>query len=815
MADTRKILKVFLASPGDLPDERRAAKSVVDEVNGLFANEFGYQIELVGWEDTISSFGRPQAIINAELERCEFFIGLMWKRWGTPPDLSGPYTSGFEEEFQRSVKRRLKEGRPEISILFKEIDPDLLLDPGDELKKVLAFKKQLIDRKIILYDGFSDVRDFETKVRRCLSKYVTRLRAQEVSELSDESQVLRADGGLPQTVGTTESAAITPLSKEGAKFLREFISKTEGDAKQEPIKTAEVARFRLLGSIIGNRGNDQRSLGVHDANILFAEGADFSFGYRELRGLLASGLEHFPYENVPIWRWLAALNGFHDDVLPFFALIETTEKRVGALSAMRLISEPLRPEPPLNRELWLNSWFSKDTANAEKVAALGYLGDLGVTGDIPTIRQELDRGDSQTTNAAIDAIIRIHLRESREKAVIALNELQPTSISQTLLAALFENGGSLSTDVLLEGTGHRNSKVRRIAAKFLRGRRALPNETAERLTTDNDAKVRYEALESLLDGGRTFSDAEAKNILVKPTPNSGIGLGLYRASDNAGEGCLERFRERRLRNLRDRELEEAAREESVLDRIATFILTDRQFSSRGGKLRNSVRDQFKAEFDEDLVATTEKFGNMGDLVEKTRSLEDFLRKRLTRKGLDVICRRGGASDLGQVREVVKSGFVEYSAADIEYLRRFGEWEDIPLRNSLLSFVQDSSKYRAAARAIYEIGRTRFSELLAIPAPGRLLAQLVVHASDKVFKALSDASIAALLRSEDDSVRKTTALKSVRALPKARVARILTDYLSADKHRYYNVVHWLDLGASAPRDRALSAVEKILNQEWRQ
>ncbi|MGA7867528.1 MAG: DUF4062 domain-containing protein, partial [Stellaceae bacterium] len=91
MADTRKILKVFLASPGDLPDERRAAKSVVDEVNGLFANEFGYQIELVGWEDTISSFGRPQAIINAELERCEFFIGLMWKRWGTPPDLSGPY----------------------------------------------------------------------------------------------------------------------------------------------------------------------------------------------------------------------------------------------------------------------------------------------------------------------------------------------------------------------------------------------------------------------------------------------------------------------------------------------------------------------------------------------------------------------------------------------------------------------------------------------------------------------------------------------------------------------------------------------------
>lgn len=55
MADTRKIVKLFLASPGDLSDERKAAKSVVDEVNDLLAEEFGYQVELIGWEDTVSS----------------------------------------------------------------------------------------------------------------------------------------------------------------------------------------------------------------------------------------------------------------------------------------------------------------------------------------------------------------------------------------------------------------------------------------------------------------------------------------------------------------------------------------------------------------------------------------------------------------------------------------------------------------------------------------------------------------------------------------------------------------------------------------
>jgi hypothetical protein len=86
MPDSRKIIKVFLASPSDLGSERRAAKSVVEEFNKLWADRLGYHIELVGWEDTISGFGRPQELINRDLEQCELFIGMMWKRWGTPPN---------------------------------------------------------------------------------------------------------------------------------------------------------------------------------------------------------------------------------------------------------------------------------------------------------------------------------------------------------------------------------------------------------------------------------------------------------------------------------------------------------------------------------------------------------------------------------------------------------------------------------------------------------------------------------------------------------------------------------------------------------
>ena len=53
MSSYRRLLNIFLASPGDLESERRAAKEVVDEV-AMTARELGISLELLGWEDTLS-----------------------------------------------------------------------------------------------------------------------------------------------------------------------------------------------------------------------------------------------------------------------------------------------------------------------------------------------------------------------------------------------------------------------------------------------------------------------------------------------------------------------------------------------------------------------------------------------------------------------------------------------------------------------------------------------------------------------------------------------------------------------------------------
>ena len=47
MSSIRKILHAFLASPGDLPDERKAVRDAIAEFNETLADEFGYQIELL------------------------------------------------------------------------------------------------------------------------------------------------------------------------------------------------------------------------------------------------------------------------------------------------------------------------------------------------------------------------------------------------------------------------------------------------------------------------------------------------------------------------------------------------------------------------------------------------------------------------------------------------------------------------------------------------------------------------------------------------------------------------------------------------
>jgi hypothetical protein len=821
MSDTRKIIKVFLASPGDLPEERRAAKAAVDEINKLWSDTLGYQVDLIGWEDTVSRFGRPQALINQELDRCELFIGMMWKKWGTPPTLSGPFTSGFEEEFELSVRKRRKEGKPEISLLFKEVEADRLNDPGDELKKVLSFKDKIIAEKEILFETFKDPAQLESKIRACVTKYLQNLLVEEANKASGASQV--QPPSQPDSEGPDKEAR-NPLSKEGAQFLRDFVAKTERDPEEEPIQAVEVARVRLLANIIAKSGNDEEGVGVHDANILFDHRLQLALSLREMTGLFRVGLEHFANENIPLWYWFSAIEGFDRKFLPLYAVIGPSKRRIGALAAMRMLDEPLpaSKETPLERPEFLENWLGDKSPNDLRIAALGYLADCGIESDLPVLKQEFDRGNYQTTGPAIDAIIRINLRYSRSNALKALYELQPSSINQQVVSAVFSNPDQFSASLLKEGLVHPNEHVRAIVAKLLRARGELPSELAEPLLGDSNAQVRFEALQALVEAGRSFSDSEAKQILVKPTGRGLLfspGGSVY---DREGELNWKAYRAGNKSKMSDAELEKEIADASILDEgEARFELDARRFAERAGALRAAVSDAFRSEIAEGIRVLEPKVSV--DTLQKVKSLADPLSRGFTRKGLNVICEQMNSADLGLVRRTLVDGNVDYSDGDIEFLKKRGEWEDIrlilsvierPSPGSTLLGSGNPAKYRAAARAIYKMGRERYNELLELEMPSQVLLHLIVEASEKAFRSLEDSQVLRLLFMNDDGVRKATSLKCIRSMTKKRREKIFDAYLSADQSRYYNVIFWLDMGLSVPRDRALQAAEKVTGSTWR-
>jgi hypothetical protein len=121
MPRTETVLQIFVASPGDLSDERRALDDVVGELNATWERTLGIRLDLWRWETCgypgVSS--DPQAVINVEVPLdYDIFVGLMWARFGTATPRAG---SGTEEEFLAAKARH--EGNPSsvhIMFYFKE-----------------------------------------------------------------------------------------------------------------------------------------------------------------------------------------------------------------------------------------------------------------------------------------------------------------------------------------------------------------------------------------------------------------------------------------------------------------------------------------------------------------------------------------------------------------------------------------------------------------------------------------------------------------------------------------------------------------------
>jgi len=165
--------RVFIGSPGGLEPERKAFRIKLNNFNSANADEFRILFEPVCWEETLRGAGRPQALIDRDLEECDYAVFILHDRWGTPPsDENAEFTAATEEEWNLALKLYEESKMKNVTLFFKNVDDRQRNDAGPQLSKVLAFRKQIEKEKKHFFGVYDDSEHFARTLDLHLARWL-------------------------------------------------------------------------------------------------------------------------------------------------------------------------------------------------------------------------------------------------------------------------------------------------------------------------------------------------------------------------------------------------------------------------------------------------------------------------------------------------------------------------------------------------------------------------------------------------------------------------------------------------------------------
>ena len=274
MARQAQVIDVVVASPGDVTAERRALDRVVDELNRAVAQQKGMTLRVQKSEYVGPGFHREgrQGVIDNRLQipECTVFVGIFWKRFGTP--VPGAQ-SGTEHEFKQAYEAWKHVGRPKILFYFKErpYNPTSRKEL-QQWNKVLKFREKF--PKEGLWWGFKSTVEFERLVRAHLTEVLMDLPS-EVVEHPESASPVGPQGNQKESLRDAEwwEQKQNELNRQ----MSERPSKgTAADAEQESLRL--LVRFRgadRYGLLPVLRFQCQTMNVDEEGNILCGEGPTF------------------------------------------------------------------------------------------------------------------------------------------------------------------------------------------------------------------------------------------------------------------------------------------------------------------------------------------------------------------------------------------------------------------------------------------------------------------------------------------------------------------------------------------------------------
>ena len=229
MPYTANIVKVMIASPGDVAHERQIIREVIHEWNSINSEASELVLMPVGWESHASPRmgDRAQSLINDQVLRtCDLLVAVFWTRLGSP---TGESPSGTVEE----IREHMQAGKPAMIYFSKQ---PVHLDSVDDTqyKALIEFRSECQAGGLIEF--YESLAEFREKFARHLAHTVLR-------DFSKTS--------LPSPAPT--QTRNPEISDDAAQLLTE--------AAQDPtasimrLRTWDGLGFRTNGKQMAERGN--------------------------------------------------------------------------------------------------------------------------------------------------------------------------------------------------------------------------------------------------------------------------------------------------------------------------------------------------------------------------------------------------------------------------------------------------------------------------------------------------------------------------------------------------------------------------------
>jgi hypothetical protein len=241
-------IKIFLASPSDVPTERRHVGKVIDELNRTVAADKGVHFVVTRSENAFPGYGKDgQAILNEQIgimQNYDLFVGIMWSRIGTPTPRS---QSGTVEEFGRAVQSWRRKRKPQVWFYFRlsPVSPKTRAEIK-QLDDVMVFRNKFRGKG--LFREYTSPADFRDQLRVNLTLWLNDRQRKAPKSRSTSSK----QNTTPRVKAKSESPPVVALKKTA----------TVATAKAATSKKTTATKPSTTSRKISSKSGANRSTGA-------------------------------------------------------------------------------------------------------------------------------------------------------------------------------------------------------------------------------------------------------------------------------------------------------------------------------------------------------------------------------------------------------------------------------------------------------------------------------------------------------------------------------------------------------------------------